>query len=101
MASAMLAGVRGSGGMAESPRPGMSGTHSSKRGDSTGMVLIQCVHEPVPPCSSSSGSPVPHTRQTMLPSPQGVRSLRAERASASTMAAGSCVAGEMSFGMRR
>ena len=33
MASAMLAGVRGSGGMAKSPRPGMSGTHSSKRGD--------------------------------------------------------------------
>jgi hypothetical protein len=27
--AALLAGVRGSGGMAESPRPGMSGTHSS------------------------------------------------------------------------
>jgi hypothetical protein len=38
----------------------------------------------------------------MLPSPQGVRCLRAELARASTMAAGFCAVAEgVSFGMRR
>jgi hypothetical protein len=59
------------------------------------MARIQCVHEPEPPCKRRSGSPVPHTRQTMAPSPQGVRILRAVRASASTTAAGSGFPGRL------
>ena len=57
-----------------------------------GMLRIQCVHEPEPPWNSTSGSPAPHTRHTIVPSPQGVRTLRAVRASRSTMAAGSASA---------
>ena len=42
-------------------------------------------HEPDWPCNSTSGSPEPQLRQTMLPSPQGVRSLRAHASSITTV----------------
>ena len=87
MISAMCMGVRGSGGMAESPSPGMSGTHSSKCRESASMLRIQCVHDPDPPCRSSSGSPAPHTRHTIEPSPQGVCSLRDLASMPATIAA--------------
>src|SRR3546814_912286 len=36
------------------------------------MLRNQCVQEPEPPCSKTSGGPSPHRRQTICPSPQGV-----------------------------
>src|SRR6516165_7506476 len=53
------------------------------------MTRIQCVHEPDPPWNRTRGSPLPQTRHTIVPSPQGVLSFRAVRAMASTSAAGS------------
>src|SRR5262245_58645026 len=53
------------------------------------MTRIQCVHEPDPPWKRTRGSPAPQTRHTLVPSPHGVRILRATRARASTWAAGS------------
>ena len=70
--------VCGSGGVSESPNPGMSGATTRKLLASGAMFRIQRVHEPLAPWSSTSGRPPPQTRQTIKPVPHGV-SLRIAR----------------------
>src|SRR5687767_6310353 len=49
----------------------MSAANTRRSRASAGMFLIQCVHDPLAPCSSTSGRPSPHCRQTMWPAPHG------------------------------
>jgi hypothetical protein len=76
--SASISAVRGSQGKSESPNPGRSGTSTRKRVASGAIFLIQWVHEPLAPWSSTSGWAFPQTRQTIEPVPLGV-SLRVAR----------------------
>src|SRR5262249_6887116 len=78
--------VHGSGGVADSPSPGRSGAITVKRRDSGSTLRTQCIHEPYPPCSSTSGGPLPQRRHTRLPSPHGVSSRSASAAIPSTSA---------------
>jgi len=68
----------GAGGVADSPDPGRSGNQqheiSRQRLDVAHPVHPQL---PVPPCSRTSGAPVPHTRHTTSPAPIGGGTARA------------------------
>ena len=84
-------------GQAESPKPGRSGTNRRRPVAASGSMLrSQWFQLPLPPCSSTSGRPLPHRRQTMVPSPHRVRhsSARASRAVASGRAAGKVIGGQ-------
>ena len=63
----MCSAVTGGASAPESPEPGRSGTTSWKCSDSAAILRIQCIQLPVPPCSSTSGVPEPHMRQTISP----------------------------------
>ena len=73
------------------------------------MLRTQWRQEPEPPCSRTSGGPSPQTRQTMLPSPQGVSIRRAAasiRASSASGASGvllnrSCIVSWVPRSVRR
>ena len=74
--------ICGFGASAESPMPGKSATKMVLSCARVGMIFIQCVHAPQPPCNNTAGvCPTgPSQRcQTMLPLPQGV-SMRVARA---------------------
>ena len=81
------------GGGAESPKPGKSAARPCRPASSSRpMFRTQCVHEPLPPCNSTTGgSPArrsPHTCHTRSPCPPGV-ARRRPRARRSRWARGS------------
>src|SRR2546426_11578233 len=70
--SASASAVSTPGGSPESPKPGRSGTHTVKWRASGMMLRAQGVHEPLPPCSSTTGGPAPPKRQTIYLEPPAV-----------------------------
>src|SRR5205823_5496570 len=82
--------VIGGCGLLDSPEPGMSGTSSMKSAASASMLRTQCSQLPVPPWSSTSGSPRPNTRQTISPWPAGVARRVPARSISAMNSAGPC-----------
>ena len=78
----------GGTGVADSPEPGVSGAITMKSRDRSSILRTQCIQLPVPPCSSTSGGPSPHTRQTTSPEPFEVVCRVAARSRAATNSAG-------------
>src|SRR5271170_6464457 len=66
----------------------MSAAITVNRRASGWTLRIQWLQAPWPPCSSTSTGPLPQLRHVMVPSPQGVRSVRAAPATAATCSAG-------------